>query len=104
MANDVLAHAGDTDGDVATKSEGQGEARTEAQVGPVALPGFLTKVERDVLALHRRMDDVLAVILPDPAELEKMELRELQRENKELKISLYVLCGLFFLMFLAARR
>lgn len=57
-----------------------------------------------MVALNQRLDNVLAVILPDPKELERMELHELRRENKELKISMYVLCGLFFLMFLAARR
>lgn len=50
------------------------------------------------------MDDVLALILPDPAEVEKLELQELRRENQELKISLYVIAGLFFLLFLGMRR
>ncbi len=104
MANDVLAHAGDTNGNVVAKSESEGQAGSQVEERPVALPGFLTKVERDVVALNERLDNVLSVIMPDPREIERIELTELRRENKELKISMYVLCGLFFLLFLSARR
>lgn len=86
------------------ESEGQTGGQAQSEVGPVALPGAITRIDQQMLILNRRMDDVLSLILPDPAEMEKIELEELRRENKELKISLYVVAGLFFLLFMAARR
>jgi hypothetical protein len=55
------------------------------------------------------MDDVLELLLPQQESPEVREQRaviaynELARENKELTISLYVVCGLVFLLFLMRR-
>jgi len=52
------------------------------------------------------MDDVLELLMPPEIvrrDVSVADYNELTRENKELKISLYIMAGLFFLMLLARR-
>jgi|SRR5882672_641607 len=102
MANDVLAHVGNPDSDVVAKPEEQGQAtRTQTQERTLELT-----VRDNLLALHRRMDDVLELLMPPEIvrrDVSVADYNELTRENKELKISLYIMAGLFFLMLLARR-
>lgn len=106
MANDVLAHVGDTDGNVVAKSEAKepGE-QSQSQVGTVGvpIPGAITRIDEQVVALNRRLDDVLEMMLPNPERQLRDTLAELEHENKNLTISLYIMAGLFFLMLLARR-
>lgn len=104
MANDVLAHDRDPGSDVVAESEGEAGRQAQPQISPIAIPGAITRIDAQVTALNQRVDQVLALILPDPEEADRRELVELRHKNKELEISLYVLCGLFFLLFLMGRR
>lgn len=89
---------------VAKDQSATGVQVEERPLDPVAYPGAITRIDQQVLALSRRLDDVLEVLLPDPERELCITLTDLERENKELKISLYVMAGLFFLLFLGMRR
>lgn len=80
-----------------------GVRREETQERSVAIPGAITSLVSDVTSLVKRVDALSDVLFPTVPNSEQFELAVLQRENRELRLSVYVLSGLLLLIFLVRR-